>query len=145
MTEPNPAAADADDALLRLAAAIRATGYRFTTVTPATHARVNARPGNAWARGLEDVFGWSRPFRPAVLPPALFDLMRRAGVAVPHGEGGWRSSVRLSTLGGELFLHSAFPTAEPDAVFFGPDTYRFAAAVEAHLERRSSPVRRPWT
>ncbi len=143
MTEPNPAAAaDADDALLRLATAIRAAGYCFTTVTPATHARVNARPGNAWARGLEDVFGWSRPFRPAVLPPALFDLMRHAGVAVPHGEGGWRSSVRLSTLGGELFLHSAFPTAEPDAVFFGPDTYRFAAAVEAHLERRSSPVRR---
>ena len=142
MTEPNPAAADADDALLRLAAAIRATGYRFTTVTPATHARVNARPGNAWARGLEDVFGWSRPFRHAVLPPALFDLMRQAGVAVPHREGGWRSAVRLSTLGGELFLHSAFPTAEPDAVFFGPDTYRFAAAVEGHLERRSSPVRR---
>ena len=147
MTEPPPAAtaADADDALLRLAAAVRAAGYRFTTVTPATHARVNARPGNAWARGLEDVFGWSRPFRPAVLPPALFDLMRGAGVAVPHGEeggGGWRSSVRLSTLGGELFLHSAFPTTAPDAVFFGPDTYRFAAAVEAHLERRSPPVRR---
>lgn len=142
MTEPTPAAADADDALLRLAVAVRDTGYRFVTVTPATHARVNARPGNAWARGPEDVFGWSRPFRPAVLPPPLFELMREAGVAVPHGEGGgWRSSVRLSALGGELFLHSAYPTAEPDAVFFGPDTYRFAA-VEAHLERRSSPVRR---
>jgi len=146
MTEPTPAAeaADADDALLRLATAVRATCYRFVTVTPATHARVNARPGNAWARGLEDVFGWSRPFRPEILPPGLFDLMRRAGVAVPHGEegGGWRSSVRLSSLGGGLFLHSAYPTAESDAVFFGPDTYRFAAAVEAHLERRSSPVRR---
>jgi SAM-dependent methyltransferase len=143
MTEPTPAAAaDADDALLRLAAAVRATGYSFITVTPATHARVNARPANAWARGLEDVFGWSRPFRHEVLPSALFDLMRRAGVALPHGEGGWRSSVRLSTLGGELFLHSAHPTTEPDAVFFGPDTYRFAAAVAAHLETRSSPVRR---
>ena len=147
MTEPTPAtaAADADDALLRLAAAVRATGYRFTTATPATHARVNARPENAWARDLGGVFGWSRPFRPGVLSPALFDLMRQAGVAVPgggEGSGGWRSSVRLSTLGGELFLHSAYPTTEPDAVFFGPDTYRFAAAVEAHLERRSSPVRR---
>jgi methylase of polypeptide subunit release factors len=141
MTEPTPAAADADDALLRLAAAVRATGYRFVTTTPATHARVNARPGNASARGLEDVFGWSRPFRPEVLPPGLFELMRRAGVAVPHGEGGWRSSVRLSTLGEGLFIHSAFPTDQPDAVFFGPDTYCFAAAVEAHLERRSSPVR----
>ncbi len=75
MSETIPAtAADADGALLRLAAAVRATGYRFTTVTPATHARVNARPGNAGARGLEDVFGWSRPFRPEILPPALFDL-----------------------------------------------------------------------
>ncbi len=145
MTEPTPAAAataDADDALFRLAAAVRDTGYRFVTVTPATHARVNARPGNAWARGPEDVFGWSRPFRPEILPPALFELMRRAGVAAPHGGDAWRSTVRLSSLGGELFLHSAFPTAEADAVFFGPDTYRFAAAVEAHLERRSSPVRR---
>lgn len=144
MTGSNPAPAGADDALLRLAAAVRDTGYRFVTVTPATHARVNARPGNAWARGLEDVFGWSRPFRPGILPPAVFELMRRAGVAVPHGgEGGdgWRSLVRLSSLGGELFLHSAFPTAEPDAVFFGPDTYRFASAIGAHLERRSSPVR----
>lgn len=134
-------AADADDALLRLAAAVRDTGYRFTTVTPATHARVNARPRNAWARDLGGVFGWSRPFRPEVLLPGLFDLMQRAGVAVPHG-GGWRSLVRLSSLGGELFLHSAHPTAEADAVFFGPDTYRFANAIEAHLERRSSPVRR---
>jgi methylase of polypeptide subunit release factors len=143
MSETIPAtAADTDGALLRLAAAVRATGYRFTTVTPATHARVNARPGNAWARGLEDVFGWSRPFRPEILPPALFGLMRRAGVAAPHGGDGWRSLVRLSSLGGELFVHSAHPTAEPDAVFFGPDTYRFAAAVEAHLERRLSPVRR---
>ncbi|CAA9283934.1 MAG: HemK family modification methylase PA2179 [uncultured Acetobacteraceae bacterium] len=142
MTEPTPTVADADDALLRLASAVRATGYRFVTVTPATHQRVNARPGNAWARGLEDVFGWSRPFRPEVLPRGMFDLMRRAVVAVPHGEGGWRSSVRLSTLDGELFLHSAYPTTDPDAVFFGPDTYRFAAAVAAHLEARPLPVRR---
>ncbi|GAA0574898.1 class I SAM-dependent methyltransferase [Craurococcus roseus] len=144
MTEPTPAPADADDALLRLAAAVRDAGYRFVTATPATHARVNARPGNAWARGLEDVFGWSRPFRPEILPPAVFELMRLAGVAAPYGEGGdgWRSLVRLSSLGGELFLHSAFPTAEADAVFFGPDTYRFASAIEAHLETRAAPVRR---
>ena len=57
MTSPTPAFADADDALLRLAAAVRDTGYRFVTVTPATHARVNARPGNEWAHGLRDVFG----------------------------------------------------------------------------------------
>jgi hypothetical protein len=60
MTETTPVAAaqDADDdALLRLAAAVRATGYRFVTVTPATHARVNPRPGNAWARDLRACSG----------------------------------------------------------------------------------------
>ena len=45
----------------------RETGYAFTTVTPATHAHVNARPRNAEARTLRDVFGWSRPFRAEVL------------------------------------------------------------------------------
>jgi methylase of polypeptide subunit release factors len=29
-----------------------------------------------------------------------------------------------------LFLHSAYPTDEADAVFFGPDTYRFARFIE---------------
>lgn len=132
-----------DDALLRLARAVQATGYRFTTVTPATHARVNARPENALARDLRGVFGWSRPFRPEVLPPGLFDLMQEAGVAEPHGDGTWRSRVRLSTLDDLLFLHSAYPTSAPDSVFFGPDTYRFAHAIAAYLDRLKAPVR--WT
>ena len=46
-----------ENALCRLAEALRDGGYRFVTPTPATHARVNARPTNAWARGLTDVFG----------------------------------------------------------------------------------------
>ncbi|MDQ6685143.1 MAG: class I SAM-dependent methyltransferase, partial [Pseudomonadota bacterium] len=59
---------------------------------------------------------------------------------VPHGSG-WRSTLRASTLDGRLYFHSAFPTTEANAVFFGPDTYRFAAAVEAHLAA-GGPVRR---
>ena len=131
----------ADDALLHLAAAVRAAGYRFVTVTPATHARVNARPGNAWARDLRDVFGWSRPFRPGLLPDPILDLMRQAGVLVEH-DGGWRSAVRLSSLDGALFIHSAFPTIAADAVFFGPDTYRFATAIRAEMAARTSPIAR---
>ena len=127
----------ADDALLHLAAAVRAAGYRFVTVTPATHARVNARPGNAWARDLRDVFGWSRPFGPGLLPDPILDLMRQAEVLVEH-EGGWRSAIRLSSLDGALFVHSAFPTIAADAVFFGPDTYRFASAIKAGLAPRRS-------
>ena len=130
-----------DDALLQLARTLQQTGYHFTTTTPATHARVNACPENAGARDLRDVFGWSRPFRPDILPPGLFALMQEAAVAEQRDEG-WRSLVRLSTLSGLLFLHSAYPTTAADSVFFGPDTYRFARAIMAHLERRAPPVRR---
>jgi len=128
-------------ALLDLAYAVRDTGYRFVTVTPATHERINRRPGNAWARNLADVFGWSRPFRADVLPRTLFDLGQRAGVLAPHGNG-WRSLVRLSSLDDELFVHSAYPTTAVDAVFFGPDTGRLVEAVIAHLSSHRGPIRR---
>lgn len=121
-----------DDFLLRLGVALKAAGYSFTTVTPATHARVNSRLKNAWARSATDVFGWSRPFREGVLTPQLFEAMRNAGVLDPHGEG-WVTRVRASTLRGRLFLHSAYPTTASDAVFFGPDTYRFANAIAGYL------------
>lgn len=130
-----------DTALLRLAAAVRDVGYHFITVTPATHARVNGRPGNAWARDLRDVFGWSRPFRRDVVPETILGLMRQAGVLAGHGEG-WRSTIRLSSLDDGLFIHSAFPTTAADAVFFGPDTYRFATAIKAHLLARTEPITR---
>ena len=122
----------AQAALLRLAEAVRATGYAFVTPTPATHARVNARPGAAWAASLRDVFGWSRRFRAETVTAPMFEAMRDAGVAAPEGEG-WRSTVRLATLGGDLFVHSAFPTGASDAVFFGPDTYRFCQAIRDAL------------
>ena len=121
-----------DQSLLRLGRLLQASGYRFTTGTPASHARVNGRPGNAWARSVEDVFGWSRPFRDGVLAAGLMELLQAAGELHRQGEG-WRSTVRASTLDGSLFFHSAYPTTEGDAVFFGPDTYRFAAAIERHL------------
>lgn len=130
-----------DAALLDLGRALKEAGHRFVTVTPATHERVNRRPANAWARRPADVFGWSRPFREGVLPAPLFALARRAGVLAPHEEG-WRSLVRFSSLDDELFVHSAFPTADVDAVFFGPDTGRLVEAVAAHLDARTAPVRR---
>ncbi|WP_298964182.1 class I SAM-dependent methyltransferase [uncultured Methylobacterium sp.] len=143
-TPPNPflaATPRTEAALLALVEAVRASGYAFTTVTPATHERVNRRPGNALARDLRDVLGWSRPFRSDLLGRELFDLMRAAGAAVPDGEV-WRPTLRLSGLDGELFLHSAFPPLAADAVFFGPDTLRFVRAVTAHLAARTAPVRR---
>ena len=127
-------------ALLQMARAVRATGYAFTTPTPATHARVNARPSSGRAHSLRDVFGWSRPFHDGVVAPEILTAMRSAGVLI-QAETGLRSAVRLSSLDGLLFLHSAYPTTAADAVFFGPDTYRFARAILAHL-KLGRPVRR---
>ena len=119
--------------------------YSFVAVTPATHKSVNARPENLWARDMRDVFGWSRPFKPNVLDLGLFQAAREAGaaqkVAAPDGDV-WRCNVRAATLKGHIFLHSAFPTDAPDAVFFGPDTYRFADAVCHALAGHAGPIRR---
>ncbi len=140
MTENEADPAVRDGALLALGRAVRDTGYGFVTPTPLTHARVNARAGNARARTLRDVFGWSRPFDERVVPAPLIGLMREAGVLEPVDEG-WRSRVRLSSLADMLFVHSAYPTVAADAVFFGPDTYRFARAIDAHLASGKPPRR----
>lgn len=130
-----------DRALLHLAQALRERGYHFITPTPLTHERVNSRIENALAKDLTGVFGWSRPFQHELLPPALFSLMDQAGVLAPC-DTRWRSRVRLSTLDGQLLVHSAYPTDEPDAVFFGPDTYRFANSIQAHLNNHKGHIGR---
>jgi release factor glutamine methyltransferase len=119
-----------DAALVALGRLLQARGYRFTTVTPATHTRVNARPDNSVASTLEDIFGWSRPFSPDALPEEIVRALRTGDAIVGHGNL-CRSAVRFSTLGTQIFMHSAFPTGDTDAVFFGPDTYRFANALRA--------------
>jgi len=121
-------------ALVDLGRALVADAYTFVTVTPATHARVDRRAraaGRYAARSLRDVFGWSRPFEPHVVPAAMRELMQAANVLVETPEG-LRSKVRFSTARGELFVHSAYPTEDEDSVFFGPDTYRFCDLVAAH-------------
>jgi len=130
-------------ALVDLGRALREAGYAFITPTPATHRRVNDRNGRAEARTLHDVFGWSRRFRPAVLPPAVRTLSEAAEILTPTDDDGYVTSrVRFSTLnaatGDFIFVHSAFPTTARDAVFFGPDSYRFAAL----LARTVSNARR---
>lgn len=117
-------------ALVELGRELERRGYDFVTVTPATHARVLRRAPSV-AADLRDVFGWNLPFAAEVLPPALRELLARAGCIRADGELA-RSTIRVSTLAGRLFIHSAFPTDEHDAVFFGPDTHRFVAAVLRH-------------
>ena len=125
---------DADAALLRLLETLREREYHFITPTPATHARVIARPGRTRAEDLADVLGWSLPFERGLLDKELLGLLEAAGVLEAAG-ALLRSAVRVSWLKGRLFLHSAYPTQDEDAVFFGPDSYRFADLIEAELAR----------
>jgi SAM-dependent methyltransferase len=115
--------------------------YEFVAPTPATHYRNNQRPENQRARTLTDVFGWSRPFLRSLLPKPLFGLLDDSAI-IFECETGWKSSVRASTLDGNLFLHSAFPTVSADAIFFGPDTYRFARAIKHNLSAEPRQLNR---
>ncbi len=135
---PEPALDAALDAKADLLRDLKRAGYAFVTPTISTHRRILRRPDMAEARGLRDIFGWSAPFEPHVLSPRLLDLLTRAGLVRAAGDL-LRSTVRVSSLGEDLFLHSAFPTNAPDAVFFGPDTYRFANFLREEL--RPAPAR----
>ncbi len=122
----------ADAALLRLLQALRERGYAFVTPTPETHGRNLARRVGDKATSLRDVFGWSLPFDES-FEPELVALLRDAEL-IENTPDGPRSAVRVSTLGGRLFLHSAYPTEAEDAVFFGPDSYRFAHLITDELQ-----------
>lgn len=124
--------ADRDAALFALLQKLAAHQYAFTTPTPLTHARVVARPDRRLARSLTDIFGWSLPFAESAIDAELLALMRTADV-LRSDAGLYRSAIRVSSLDGALFIHSAYPTLAADSVFFGPDTYRFARFVAANL------------
>ena len=130
-----------DAALMALLEDLSARQYRWTTPTPETQRRVLARPDRQVAIDLPGNFGWSLPFAPDIVDPDLLWLMRTGGIVVERGNL-LASTVRVSTLGDLLFLHSAYPTTQSDAVFFGPDTYRFARFIEAGLRDRSAPLQR---
>jgi methylase of polypeptide subunit release factors len=127
-----------DDALLELLGALKEAEYRFIAVTPATHQRVIAR--HEEARDLRGVFGWNLPFRQEVLPRPMLEMLRRAGTLEEH-DGRLKSRLRVASLGEQLFLHSSFPTEDEDAVFFGPDTYRFASLLAEELPRLGTVTR----
>ncbi|WP_428311458.1 methyltransferase [Hydrocarboniphaga sp.] len=132
-----------NDALLKLLQLLKRREYRFVTTTPLTHARVLARDhlrqGHDASRALNEVFGWNREFVADALDEELRATMHDAGLMLQQQRAGaYRSALRVSSLGDALLLHSAYPTLAADSVFFGPDTYRFAQFVAAHL-----PAARP--
>lgn len=120
------------DLLVDLLTIVKLQGYRFTTVTPTTHQRTFLR--KTLATNLHEIFGWNLYFLPDVISPMLRKIMIDANIVETKGNY-WRSKLRISSLGNDLFLHSAFPTIEQDAIFFGPDTYRFANFIQQSLEK----------
>ncbi len=123
---------EADAALLELLGVLEAGGYDFTTPAPDTHRRVLRRRWGRLAGGLADVFGWNLPFAATDIDPVVVEILRRAG-ALKRGRRGLRSTLRVARVGARLFLHSGFPTRQRDAVFFGPDSYRFAELLRAEV------------
>lgn len=128
--------------------------YRFITVTPLTHDRFLAR-NTAAGKNMQEIFGWNMPFELAILSPQLRRVMLEAGLVQPvstncladdHAENiaaknrMLKSSVRVSSLGDDLLLHSAFPTSACDAVFFGPDTYRFSRFIRQALRHTATDL-----
>src|SRR5690606_4056735 len=54
----------------------------------------------------------------------------------------FRSTIRASTVENDLFFHSAYPTDQADAVFFGPDTYRNLCALRQYFRHAGDTVMR---
>lgn len=120
--------------LLRLGEALRAEGYAFTTPSNATVKRVNARAGNELARDAAALFGWGRPVPEDAGLPWIGHL-QDARLAYRDGQA-WRTPLRAAILGPGLLFHTSGPGAAPDAVFFGPDSYRFVRALELEVAAR---------
>ena len=122
---------DLSFARANLLGALKERSYHFVTPTPLTHARVIAR--RSMAADLRDVLGWSLPFERRALEAEIVELLEAAN-ALDSANGALKSRVRVASLGDDLFLHSAFPTTQSDAVFFGPDSYRFAAFIRGEID-----------
>ena len=125
-------------ALMALGRILQSEDYQFTVVTPATHRRVLQRLPSPTT--LRSIFGWNRPFDRNDIAAPVLDLLEAAD-AMEEINGLYRPRVRYATIGDLLFVHSGFPTIEPDAVFFGPDTYRFARLLRSSLMHM--PANRP--
>jgi methylase of polypeptide subunit release factors len=83
--------------------------------------------------------GWSRAFHWDDDPDSEIVRLLRLADALEEEEVArnlrMRSRIRVSSLDDLLFVHSGFPTIHHNDVFFGPDSYRFAAFLKAELPR----------
>ncbi len=131
-TRPDAIPPRTDAVLSELLHYLKSVGYHFVTPTPATHGRVIERRSRL-AVTITDILGWSLPFIPCSVDPALERILANADMLVDDSCGHVRSLIRVSTLHGRLFIHSAYPTTAENSVFLGPDSYRFADLIHAEL------------
>ncbi|MFN3667854.1 MAG: methyltransferase [Brevundimonas sp.] len=127
-----------DAALADILDYLTARDYVFISPTPSTHRLVRERATTVGSDLLRDLFGWTRRFAAEDLDPELLALIRRAGV-VEDVDGLSKLTIRVSTLDRRLYLHSA-PTSAREAVFLGPDSYRYARFLR-QAQSRGHPVR----
>ena len=122
-----------------LLAYLKMLDYRFITISPTSHEIVNKRPENAIANNLTGIFGWNCVFNAGAVEASLFYLMQSANILTKVNKG-WKIRIRVSSINDQLFLHSAYPTIGNEAVFFGPDTYRFANAIHHFLSTNNQAI-----
>ncbi|MFE9083817.1 methyltransferase [Brevundimonas sp. NPDC003935] len=133
MTAQVPAPGDA--ALLELLSRLDAAGYDFVSPTPAVHGLVARRRRADEADLLRDVLGWGRAFHAETAPAWLLNVLTEAD-ALREDADGLRSRLRVSRLDGRLHLHSA-SSADEQAVFLGPDSYRYVRFLRQALSGAS--------
>ena len=130
-------------ALLFLLNFLKQRDYHFTVITPLSHQRILNRNNNTKSKDitLRDIFGWNLACAEKDLEPELFAILKENRLIHFH-DGQWFSHVRVASLDNELFIHSSFPTIQHDAVFFGPDTYRFVYHLKQYLAGKTQPFKR---
>lgn len=117
--------------LVSTAKTLEKSNYTFTAITPESHQTILDRELDA--RDLRDVFGWNRPFSPEVLPAEILSQLLSLG-ELHKTDDKYVSKLRFATLYDDIYLHSGYPTADQNAVFFGPDTYRYARLLRQHVK-----------
>lgn len=120
-----------DQALLNIGSELKKQSYNFKSITPESHRRVLER--NINAKNLRDIFGWNRPFTADSLDSNILELLTQAQ-ALKTTDDVLTSQIRFASLYDNLYLHSGFPTIDQNAVFFGPDTYRYARLLRQHVD-----------
>ncbi|TCB52448.1 class I SAM-dependent methyltransferase [Acinetobacter sp. ANC 4779] len=130
-------------ALLFLLKFLKQKNYHFTAITPLSHQRILDRNKNIKDKDitLRDIFGWNLAFSQTDLDRTLFTILKENQL-IHFQEGYWFTNIRVASLEDQLFIHSSFPTIQQDAVFFGPDTYRFVYHLKQYLSHKPQPFKR---